>query len=83
MLREGENFGSFKGDAGELRNGVEQDRDGRRIGDRAIVANVGFRAVDGLVVVRGFDERDGIAEQGSAFGAGDGFGRGFGAGARD
>ena len=47
------------------------------------MVNVGFRAVDGLVVIGSLDERDLIAERRGAFGAGDGFGGGFRASAGD
>src|SRR5580700_5570865 len=83
MFGESEDFGSFEGDTGELRDRIEKDGNGRSVGDSAVVADIGFGAIDGLVVVRSFDESVGIAEGGGAFRARDGFRGGFGAGAGD
>ncbi len=77
MFGEREDLRRFERDASELRDGIEQDRDRRRIGHGAVVSQKDFGFVNGFVVIRRFHQGSVIAEVGGAFGASDGFGRRF------
>ena len=77
MLAEFDNFRSVQSDAGKYRNGVEQDRNRGSVRNGAVMLNVGFRAIDRLVVIGRFDKCELVAESRGALGLGDGLGRGF------
>ena len=62
MLRERGDFRRFERDAGELRHGIEKQRDRRCVRHAAVMGNEHVRFVSRLVVMRGFDQRCIIAE---------------------
>ena len=83
MLGERANFWRFERHAGENRDGVEENRDRRSIGDAAVMSDQDFGLVCGLVVVRRFDESDLVSKVRSALRALDRVLGGLGAGSGD
>ena len=59
MRRQRQYFGAFKSDTREDRHRVEENRNRGCVGNSAVMLDIGFRAIERFVIVRGFDERQG------------------------
>ena len=83
MFRDARHDGSFYGDMGKYRDGVNQDRNFCGVGDAQIVFDECVFCHRGFVEAWGADERGAVAETGGVIGVRDCLDGGFGAGPGD